>query len=1004
MFEQSLRSLIDRAPFMYVLTRAEGGRPVVFDCNEQLLQTLGYDREELVGRWLGELYDPSSRAKLEEGGHLETPSGNSKPSERLLVTRDGRQIPVLLYAQPDRTPDGQTLGMLAVFVDISERKTLEDNVRELNLSLERRVQERTAQLEQANLELQHLVEERRRAEAELARQRDFGLLVLNTIGQGLTVVNREGRFEYVNPAYARMTGRTAEELIGAPVESVTHPEAQPELEQAWRSRQTGHSSSYESRLTRPDGTEVEVLINGVPRLENGEVVGTIAAITDLTERKRIEKALRQSNVLLNALSRSLIEYIGDSDPTAPFEYLLERLLELTESEYGFIGEVLYRPDGTPFMRTHALSNIAWNNETRALYERFAPNLEFHNMRTLFGAAILTQQPVIANDPQTDPRASGRPEGHPPLRRFLGIPFFHAGRLVGMVGIANSSCDYVQSTVDYLQPFLNVCANIVNSYRNHQRRREAEGALIQRTSELSAANAELARVSRLKDEFLANMSHELRTPLNAILGFSEALTEGIYGSLSEPQSGTLGLIAESGRHLLSLINDILDLSKIDAGRLHIQHAPVQVDEVCQASLRMVREAAHHKRLKVAFMADSAVRSLFSDERRLKQILVNLLSNAVKFTPEGGRVGLEVEADPGHGVVRFTVWDEGIGIEPEHLQGIFRPFVQVDSRLNREHPGTGLGLSLTQRLTELLGGSVSVESQPGRGSRFTIALPWQPAPPMGDAPTPGEATQAVQKALIVEDMVVSAEHLARYLRELGISTTILPSGTEVHRLAAQTRPDLILLDIMLPDVSGWEVLEALKSDPATAPIPVMVVSVIDDPTKAHSLGAAQSLTKPISREQLLAALRQLPQGVSGDLSSALVATVSPGEQTPLVLIAEDNEANVALFSKVIEHLGYRIVVARNGQEALEHAQAFHPDVVLMDVQMPVLDGLETTRRIRQSPDPALARVPIIALTALAMSGDRARCLEAGANEYLPKPVGPKELRQAIHSVLGKQGAKA
>ena len=245
---------------------------------------------------------------------------------------------------------------------------------------------------------------------------------------------------------------------------------------------------------------------------------------------------------------------------------------------------------------------------------------------------------------------------------------------------------------------------------------------ERTVELSAANAELARAARLKDEFLASMSHELRTPLTGILGLSEALQLQVYGPHNEKQLKALRSIEESGQHLLNLINDILDLSKIEAGKVELQIGAVAVAEVCQASLRMIKEIAQKKKLKVSFNLDMLVTTAQADSRRLKQMLVNLLSNAVKFTPEEGSVGLEVEGDAAHKTVRFIVWDTGIGIAPEDMPRLFRPFVQLDARLAREYSGTGLGLSLVQRMADMHGGSVTVESEPGKGSRFTITLPW------------------------------------------------------------------------------------------------------------------------------------------------------------------------------------------------------------------------------------------------------------------------------------------
>jgi len=396
---------------------------------------------------------------------------------------------------------------------------------------------------------------------------------------------------------------------------------------------------------------------------------------------------------------------------------------------------------------------------------------------------------------------------------------------------------------------------------------------ERTAELSAANAQLAGASRAKDEFLAGMSHELRTPLNAILSLAEMLSEEVQGPLNEKQARSVRMMEESGRHLLSLINDILDLAKVGAGKLDLRLGPVQVAEVCQASLRFVQETAHKRRLRLATSLDSRVTAIRADERRLKQILVNLLSNAVKFTPEGGELGLRVEADAERELVRFTVWDTGIGIEPEKMEKLFRPFVQLDSGLARQHEGTGLGLSLVSRLADLHGGSVSVESEgPGQGSRFTVSLPWNESEPE-------------------QEEAVAAEKAA------------------------------------------------------------------DSEAQAPAAGT-------------------------------------------LILLAEDNETNIATMSDYLEAKGYRLVVARNGGEAVDRAREERPALILMDIQMPGMDGLEATRRIRE--DGGLQGVPIIALTALAMPGDRERCLAAGANEYMSKPVSLKGLVKHMEALLGRETA--
>lgn len=541
--------------------------------------------------------------------------------------------------------------------------------------------------------------------------------------------------------------------------------------------------------------------------------------------------------------------------------------------------------------------------------------------------------------------------------------------------------------------------------------EAERSLLarrvaERTADLSAANAELAHAARLKDEFLASMSHELRTPLNAVLGISEALQEEVYGPLNENQINSLHSIEESGRHLLALINDILDLSKIEAGKLELEPTPVPVEMICHASLRIIKQNAHKKRLTIHSSFDGAVTTIQADERRVKQILVNLLGNAVKFTPEGGEIGLEVVGDTAVGAVHITVWDTGIGIAEEDLSRLFQPFVQLDSRLAREYGGTGLGLSLVQRMMDLHGGTVSVVSEPGQGSRFTISFPWQPwervLSPLEAAQNLDDSlTRAFRLAMLVDDSPAAVGQLKRYFNELQVEVVALQNGARVMEQAELIRPDVIVLDILLPDLSGWDVLARLKGNPKTRPIPVVIASVIDERENALAAGAADCLLKPVTRQQLHRALQRvmmLVNRVQTRPLPPLTDTSSDAGQItlrPRILLAEDNEANIKTFSQYLTAKGYDMIVVHNGREAIELARQDKPDLILMDIQMPKMNGLEAIREIRA--DAMLNQIPIIAVTALAMPGDQEKCLAAGANDYLSKPVSLKGLLERIEMQL-------
>lgn len=392
--------------------------------------------------------------------------------------------------------------------------------------------------------------------------------------------------------------------------------------------------------------------------------------------------------------------------------------------------------------------------------------------------------------------------------------------------------------------------------------------------LQESNEKLLQATQLKSEFLANMSHELRTPLNAILGTNEALQDEIFGRLNARQLQSCETIERSASHLLELINDLLDVSKIEAGQSELSLSTTDLETLCASSLAFVRQQAHQKHIQLELQLPNTLPNPIIDERRIRQVLINLLNNAVKFTPAGGRVTLEVqepELDPSY--LKISVIDTGIGIAPENFQKLFQPFVQIESGLNRSYEGTGLGLTLAQRIMELHSGQILLASELGKGSCFSILIPRS----------------------VASDLPASLSSLA---------------------------------------------------------IPA----------------------KPV-------VIHQTFPGIA-----------------PLILLAEDQEDNISSISSYLQAKGYSLILANNGREAIDLAKVNHPDLILMDIQMPRVDGLEAIQEIRR--DPAVAQTPIIALTALAMVGDRERCLAAGANEYLSKPFKMKVLIAVIQGLLNSQ----
>jgi len=516
--------------------------------------------------------------------------------------------------------------------------------------------------------------------------------------------------------------------------------------------------------------------------------------------------------------------------------------------------------------------------------------------------------------------------------------------------------------------------------------------------LRQQNVELEEASRIKSEFLATMSHELRTPLNAIIGFSEVLRDGLMGDLTDPQRGFLSDIFDSGTHLLSLINDILDLSKVEAGKMQLDVEPALLSSLFGNSISIIREKAAERRVHLVLDAPDSLGVIQADGRKIKQILYNLLSNAVKFTNEGGQVTLSAAEVPRSQVglmsgdpewsgrtfplvasdfedfLRITVADTGMGIPKEGLARLFQPFSQVDSGLDRKFEGTGLGLAMVKLLTELHCGAVGMESAVGQGSRFSVWIPLR-APEGGLVMVPrlvpdelGEPLTGVRTALIVEDDMKSAELIRIQLEAEGF--VVLHAMTaEAGLLMAMQQPlSLITLDIMLPNMDGWEFLSRVKLIPELRRIPVVIISIVADVERGFSLGASAVMQKPISRQELYESLVDLG-----------LFPVSEGRALK-VLIVDDDPKAVELIAIRILGLASSVIRAYGGADAIEVARRELPDLIILDLMMPEVSGFDVVTALNNGPVTAL--IPILIVTAKQITAEDRTRLTGGVTTVMQK----------------------
>jgi PAS domain S-box-containing protein len=696
--------------------------------------------------------------------------------------------------------------------------------------------------------------------AELKASAQNYRMLFEQAADAIVLADSNGNILDVNENYAHMLGYQRAELLHRNLRDLVAADEMQNFSQRLVSLNLHMKDApYERSMVRKDGSRLVVEIKS-HQLPDGRLQ---ALLRDITERKQADETLKAAQAeaerllgLADQSRRALLSMVEDQKLAAgalrESEERYRSLVDLSPDAIMLIRDqvvVFINPAGLRLLGASEPGQVLGT----LLLEFFDPQnnqdiyKRFRKIATLRSTATIHEESVL--------RLDGSP---------LAVEVSAA---LVPTGLARPDKEGRQSIQIVLHDISERKLAEAELLRAHA---ELEQRVIERTRELQEANLALEKAARMKDEFLASMSHELRTPLTGILGLSEALQMVTYGDLTDRQRHALRNIEASGRHLLALINDILDLSKIEAGKLDLQIETALVGDICQASLQITRGMAQQKHQSVKFRMYPAGIVARLDARRVKQMVVNLLGNAIKFTPDGGNLGMDVRTDVQNGELLITVWDEGIGIEPVDLPRLFKPFTQLDSSLSRQYGGTGLGLSLVHSLAVLHGGHVEVESEPGKGSRFTLVLPWLDA-------------------------------------------------------AAEEEPE--------------------------------------QPVR-YSLTAVGS-------------------GVS--------------DEEPLVLMADDNVVLLELMTDFLRLRHYRVSSAVSGTEFIELLEKMKADVVLMDIQMPGMDGIEVIQYIRAHADKHIAGLPVVAVTALAMAGDRERCLEAGANAYLSKPVELKHLLVVIEGLL-------
>lgn len=846
------------------------------------------------------------------------------------------------------------------------------------------------------------VTERNRVVAELRKQQDFINAVLDCTDAGIIVCDPQGRIVLFN--------RMLREINGLP-----HDHVPPEdwaqyfdLFKAdgvsplrlrdvplYRAMRGEHVIAEEIVIAPRDLPRRTVVVSASPIAgAKGDRLGAVLSLHDISARKRAEEELRKREAQLREFNRQLMdlaihESILGSDITAAMRHFTEtaaRSLNVARCSVW-----LLNLDQTDLLCYDLYEKNEGHHSSGAeLDARTCPG---------YFRALETEQIIAADDARDDPRTCEFAQSYLlPLgiTSMLDAPLRLNGKVVG--ALCNEHIGPARNWSPEEQNFAVSVASLISLTLEANERKQAE-------EEARSARDAAESANRAKSSFLANMSHEIRTPMNAIIGMTELALDT---NLNAEQRDYLELVKKSADNLLGIINEILDFSKIEAGRLELDIVEFNIHDLVGDVLSTLATRAWQKGLELTGrVAPEVSETINGDPVRVRQVLVNLIGNAIKFT-DAGEVCVEVRhaansPEDGREHLHFLVRDSGIGIPKEKQGLIFDAFTQADSTTTRKYGGTGLGLAISARLVSLLGGEIWVDSEPGQGSTFQFTASFERREPFAPRATPAEWDAVKGLAvLVVDDHETNRRILDETLRVWGMKPTLAESGPAALAALAQARDGdvqfaLVILDMQMPGMDGFELAEEIKRRPDLTRARIMMLASggrPGDAARCRELGIAAYLMKPVRQNELRRAVQEaLGSAGSDGAQRAAVAANGNGVPTLRILLAEDNPLNQKLAIRLLERKGHRITVANDGREAIEFWEREPFDMILMDVQMPVLDGLAATAAIRERELARGMHIPILAMTAYAMKGDRDRCLEAGMDDYVSKPIRSDELYAAI-----------